>query len=278
MPSDRARVDANRAWWNERAQHHRHTILYKQHIRRLREGGLALLPLDVAELGDIRGRQVLHTQCHIGTDTLSLARMGAHVTGVDFSQVAIEEARKLSEELEIAAQFEVCENDKLSERFGSNFDLVFTSHGVLTWLPNLTSWAEQIAGCLVPGGRFYLSELHPLMWSLADKRAVTDTGLKLAYPYLSMRRSMMFVESGSYADKTLETRNNTTYEWPWGVGDVINALIGAGLVITQLKEHPRGFYPVSPEFVECSDGHYQLPATIHGRFPVTMTVKAFKPC
>ena len=102
---ERLEEPSNLDWWNERAAFHRDTPLYQKHIERLRNGGLALLPLEVSELGDLSGRRVLHAQCHIGTDTLSLARLGADVTGVDFSEVAIAEARKLSRDLGISATF-----------------------------------------------------------------------------------------------------------------------------------------------------------------------------
>ena len=219
----------NLEWWNERAAFHRDTPLYQKHIERLRNGGLALLPLEVSELGDLSGRRVLHTQCHIGTDTLSLARLGADVIGVDFSEVAIAEARKLSRDLGIHATFEVRELSALQSEFSEGFDMVFTSHGVLTWLSDLRVWAEQLAGCLRPGGNFYISEGHPLVWAFADEHPVDDGGLRLGHSYLSQPKPSNFVESGSYADREAETEINQTTEWSWGIGDVVNALIASGL-------------------------------------------------
>ena len=178
-----SRTENNLAWWNERAALHRETPLYQKHIERLENGGLSLLPLEVGELGDINGLKVLHVQCHIGTDTLSLARLGAEVTGVDFSPVAIQEARKLSHDLGIDAHFEEADLRTLSQRFPEAFDLVFASHGVISWQSDINAWAKQVAGCLKPGGIFYLSEGHPLIWALADENPVQEGCLRLQYPY-----------------------------------------------------------------------------------------------
>lgn len=277
MPSDDPRTQSNRSWWNERAALHRQTPLYRRHIERLESGGLSLLPTEVRELGDIRGLRVLHLQCHIGTDTLSLSRLGATVTGVDFSEVAIEQARRLSADLDIPATFEVCEIRSLTARYQGAFDRVFTSHGVLTWLPDLDEWAQQIAGCLTPGGQLYLSEGHPLVWALAERDAVEERGLRLGLPYLAQDQPLTFVEAGSYADRDLPTSANTTREWSWGLGDVVNALIGAGLVLDHLNEHPVGFCQVVDELEEGADGHYRLPAPMAGWFPLTFTIRATKP-
>lgn len=272
-----AAIEHNRAWWNERARAHRETAFYQQYIRRLQEGGLALLPLEVGELGDLSGQRVLHAQCHIGTDTLSLARLGADVTGVDFSEVAIEEARRLSRDLEIPAHFEVLEISELEARFAQQFQLVFASHGVLTWIPDLTPWARQLAACLEPGGKLFLSESHPLTWAIDDKAPIHDGALRLALPYLSQGQAQTFVEAGSYADPHMETRFNKTMEYCWGLGDVVNALIQAGLQIEALHEHPLGFYPTIASMTQGEDGHYRLPPPLHGKFPLTFTVHARKP-
>jgi len=266
----------NLEWWNERAAFHRDTPLYQKHIERLRNGGLALLPLEVSELGDLSGRRVLHAQCHIGTDTLSLARLGADVTGVDFSEVAIAEARQLSQDLGIPATFEVRELSRLESEFAEAFDMVFTSHGVLTWLSDLEAWARDLAGCLKPEGRFYISEGHPLVWAFADEHPVDESGLKLGNPYLSQTKPSIFVEPGSYANREAETENNQTTEWSWGIGDVVNALIGAGLRIDWLNEHPLGFYPASDEFIAEDNGHCRLPDGLHGRYPLTFSIRATK--
>ena len=276
MPSNETETRLNQSWWNERAALHRQTPLYQTHIARLEAGGLSLLPTEVAELGEITGLSVLHLQCHIGTDSLSLARLGATVTGVDFSDVAIREARQLSVDLKIPASFETCEISEVGQRYPERFDLVFTSHGVLPWLPNLNEWAQQISECLKPGGSLYLSDSHPLMHAIPEQGAVQDTHLKLELPYLAQARPLAFEGSGSYADPELPTHANETREWLWGLGDVVNALIGAGLTLRHLHEHPVGFFPLTPEFHEGTDGHFRLPEPLDGRFPLTFTIRATK--
>ena len=278
MASEHPRTELNHAWWNERAGFHRQTSLYQKHIDRLTRGGLSLLPLEVSELGDIRGLSVLHLQCHIGTDTLSLSRLGATVTGVAFSEVAIQEARQLALDLDIPATFERCEIESLQTRYSEAFDLVFTSHGVLSWLPDLNEWARQISGCVVPGGQVYLSESHPLVWALAEESPVQETSLKLEFPYLAQDQPGTFVDTGSYAARALPTQANETTQWSWILGDVVNAFITAGMTINHLHEHAAGFYPVTPEFQERADGHYRLPAPLDGRFPLPFTLRATKPC
>ena len=266
----------NLLWWNERAAQHRQTPLYQTHIKRLENGGLALLPLEVQELGEIRGQNVLHVQCHIGTDTLSLARLGAHVTGIDFSEAAISEAQNLAQDLGIRAHFETCEISELAHRYSGHFDLVFASLFLLKWLHDLNGWAKQLAACLSPGGRVYLSDSHPLVWALADHDPIRGNELVLGYPYLAQDAPSAFVEAGSYADRTLPTTANETREWSWGLGDVVNAIIGAGLTLEFLNEHTVGFYPAIADCVAGADGHYRLPEALDGRYPLTFSLSARK--
>ena len=265
----------NQAWWNERAAFHVQTPLYQKHIQRLKAGGLALLPLERRELGVINGLTVMHLQCHIGTDTLSLARLGANVLGIDFSKAAIEVARELSKELGIDARFKVHEIKEIAQHYPAYFDLVFTSHGVIPWLPDLDLWAEQIARCLRPEGRLYLSDSHPLVWSLSDK-GLQNGALQLTYPYLRQPEAASYHSPGSYADSDRHTKENETREWSWGLGDILRALVGAGLSILWLNENPEGFYPAIPELIEGEDGHYRLPDPLHGRYPLSFSLMAQK--
>jgi len=266
--------DLNRAYWDERAGFHLDTEFYQRQVRRLSSGGHSLLPLEVRELGDISGLDVLHLQCHVGTDTLSLARLGANVTGVDFSRVAVDRAAALSKTLGIRARFEQMEIRAAGEHFAGQFDLVFTSYGVISWLPDLDVWASSIVRCLRPGGRFYIVEMHPLAFALADDLARQGDGLALAYPYLSRSEPLQFDEPGSYADRERLTTANSTREWSWSLADVITALLGAGLELQWLREHADGFYPQLPDMRAGEDGHYRLPEPLHGRYPLTFSILA----
>jgi len=276
MSQDQKAQEINRTWWNERAGFHLETAFYQNFQRRLADGGHALLPREVEELGDISGLDVLHVQCHVGTDTLSLVRLGAHTTGIDFSPVAVEKARNLAEALGIPSRFEQAEIGSLRARFGPQFDLVFTSYGVLSWLPDLSLWAHNIAGCLRPGGRFYIIEGHPLAYAIADEANISGGRLELEYPYLAQTKAQPFNGSGSYADRERSTTANDTREWSWGLGDITNALMEAGLQLRWLREHPEGFCPIHPAMKQCADGHYRFPAPIHGRFPMTFSIMADK--
>ncbi len=271
-------IETNRRWWDERAAFHRDTDLYQTHLSRLEAGGHALLPLELrelAELGGVSGKRVLHLQCHIGTDTLSLAKLGAEVTGLDFSSEAIEQARKLSADLDRPATFVMDRVCNAGERFDTTFDVVFTSHGVLIWMPDLDIWAANIAACLKPGGLFYLSEGHPLAYALSPEES-TETQLSLEYSYLRQQEPDRFTGGGSYADPDRETKANTTIEWPWSLGDVVNALLGAGLQLLWLREHTEGFYPLLQSMREGADGQWRLPAQLHGKYPLGYSIAARK--
>lgn len=277
MPSDKEAEQINRAWWDERAAYHSDTPLYRKHLQKLKSGDVSLLPFEVSEIGDIKGLNVLHLQCHIGTDTLSLSRLGAKVTGVDFSKIAIEQAKRLSADTGIPAEFKQCEIKDIGELFPGQFDLVYTSQGVLNWLPDLDIWAGQIAASLKSGGHLYVSESHPLAWSLAEENAIGKDSLRLGLAYLAQPVVEKFTETGSYADREKDTANNDTVEWSWGLGDIINSLIAGGLELLWLKEHAEGFYQAVPGMVESEDGYWRLPDTLHGKFPLTFTLMAIKP-
>ena len=201
MSSDDSRTELNHAWWNERAGLHRQTPLYQKHIDCLSGGGLSLLPVEVGELGDIRGLNVLHLQCHIGTDTLSLSRLGATVTGVDFSDPAIALDRSLSNELAIDVRFVDPNVYDLSENLEGQLDIVFTSYGARYWLPDLPAWARIVAHFLKPDGVFYVVDGHPSGHMLGGKRS---DSLVVQYPYFNSDEPMPSKpdRKGDYADET----------------------------------------------------------------------------
>jgi SAM-dependent methyltransferase len=237
-----------------------------------------LLPLELselAELGGLTGKRTLHMQCHIGTDTVSLAKLGAHVIGLDFSAEAVTQGRRLSENLDLPATFVQDRVCNAGERFGPVFDFIFTSHGVLIWMPDLDVWATNIAGCMKPEGTFYLSEEHPLSCALSPENRETEQ-LTLKYPYLSQPRPDRFTDAGSYADSGRKTKANTTIEWRWGIGDVVSALLRAGLQLRWLREHSVGFYPLLPDMVEGADGQFRLSEPHHGKYPLGYSIAAYK--
>ena len=159
--------EANKELWNQRTMVHKDSSFYD--VPAFINGKSSLNKIELDDLGDVTGKKILHLQCHFGMDTLSLARMGAKVTGVDLSDTAIAEARKLNEQLGLDVEFICCNVYNLKDHLKEQFDIVFTSYGVIGWLPDLNKWAEIISHYTKPGGFFYMGEFHPVVVMLAEK-------------------------------------------------------------------------------------------------------------
>jgi len=275
-------VAANLANWNEKVPIHLDSPFYQVHFDALEQGGVCLHQLTIDEMGDVRGMKTAHLQCHIGTDSLSLVRLGAQVTGYDFSQPAIDGARELSKRYDLPADFVCGSIDQAAEKLGEKqFDLVFTSDGVLIWLPDLKPWAEQIAKLLKPGGRFFVTDTHPIVHALGDNWFGVDFDspephVPFAYPYFDHPEGIVFNEPGTYAGPSKDTQHNTSYEWPHPVSSIVNALIAAGLRIDALIEEPACCYPRYSCMTQRKDGLWQLPEPLRSRIPLRLTVKASK--
>src|SRR3569833_2969415 len=166
MDQYRDYFEENKKLWNQRTTVHKDSSFYD--VTSFLGGKSSLNEIELREIGDVKGIKILHLQCHFGMDSLSLARMGADVTGVDLSDAAIEEARKLNEELSLGAKFICCNVYELKNHLEEQFDIVFTSYGVIGWLPDLNKWAEIIGHFLKPGGFFYMAEFHPVVWMLDE--------------------------------------------------------------------------------------------------------------
>jgi SAM-dependent methyltransferase len=268
-----APYETNRRWWDERAGLHPETPLYRQAIERLRRGEDTLLPLDDEVLGELAGLDVLHLQCHIGTDTLSLARRGARPTGVDFSSVAVTKARALADELGLEAEFVESDVYTLPQRLRAGFDLVYTSYGALCWLGDLGRWAAAAAACLRPGGRLVLIDSHPLALAMAREQEAGSGTLRLDWPYLQ-RDPVRVEEQGSYAAPDARTRESVTWEWAHGLAAVVQAVVDAGLALERLTENDAGYYPFTSGMVRSADGLWYLPTGLRGRYPLTYTLVA----
>lgn len=225
----------NRSLWEAWADLNAKSAFYD--LAGFRAGASSLKPLELEELGDVRGRTLLHLQCHLGLDTLSWARLGATVTGVDFAGRAIATARGISEELGVPARFVQC--DVLALDLDERFDVVFTSYGTVCWLSDLAGWARVVASHLAPGGSFYMVDFHPLAGALSDD------GTRLEYPYLPTGRPELYPQKGSYAQPDADLEH-PSYEWHHGLGDVVSALLDAGLQLDFLREHPYSSYGCFP--------------------------------
>ena len=212
---------------------------------------------DRPRLGVIEGLDVVHLQCHIGTDTISLAKLGASVTGLDFSPSALAQARDLAARAGVDVRFVESELYGAPAALGTTFDLVYTGVGALNWLPDIAGWARVVAAVLRPGGRLHLREGHPMLWSLADPRP--DGLLSVEYPYFEIAQPAVFDEPGTYVTTDHEFVHNRTYEWNHGLGQIVTALLDAGLSLTMLVEHDSVPWDALPGMMEhLGEGEFRL--------------------
>jgi SAM-dependent methyltransferase len=265
-------TEANRRHWDEIVPIHAGSEFYD--VASFKAGKSKLKPVELEEVGDVRGRTMLHLQCHFGLDTLSWAREGAIVTGADFSEQAIETARALAAETGVEARFVVSDLYRLPENLDGQFDIVFTSYGAIYWLPDIRRWAQVAAHFVRPGGTFYIAEFHPFAWVFDDEPDVTD--LHVRYPYFQTGEPVRFEIEGTYADRTAAVEHRVTYSWPHPLGDIVTALIDAGLRIEFLHEFPFSTYQFLPFTEQVSDHVVRL--TKHdGCVPLLFSIKATKP-
>lgn len=226
-------VEDNRRHWDERVPINMRSTFYD--IDGFRAGHDDFDDYQLAEVGDVTGLDVVHLQCHVGLDTLSWARRGArHVTGLDFSAPAIEAATDLARQIGVAERARFVTADVLDAPgvLGENrFDLVYTGHGALMWVPDITSWARTVAHLLRPGGRLYLTEFHPLTDVLDDAH-----GNRAQRDYFT-RGARTYDSPGSYADWNAATTHNSATEWHHTLGDILSAVAAAGLHIDFVHEH-----------------------------------------
>ena len=269
-------IEINRARWDERARFHLDTAFYRRYADKLRAGGDCLLPFDDTVLGDLAGLDVLHLQCHVGTDTLSLVRRGARVTGVDFSEQALIQARALAAELGLEARFVQSDILKLDAALEGDFDLVYASYGAINWIGPIDRWVAIAAGFLRPGGRLVLIDDHPLSGALSDEQPRADA-LVLDWPYLDQPEPVIYECAGSYADRDAPTEHNRAAEWSHGLGTIIQGVLDAGLVVARLTEHPESFFPRLPSMTLGSDGLWRAPPELADKYPFTFTLEAVRP-
>jgi SAM-dependent methyltransferase len=263
-------VAANRAYWDYLVDLHLKSDSYA--VAQFKAGGCTLDQIELAEVGEVRGKSLLHLQCHFGQDTLSWARRGASVWGADFSQPAITAARSLAAELKLEAEFICCEFSALPDLLNRQFDIVFTSAGVLPWLPDLRAWAKVAAHFVKPGGFFYIREFHPSGYTFLDDDE-TAAEPRLHYPYFEREFPLAEEAYGSYAIAD-ETRF-IIYEWPHSLSEVINSLIDAGLQLEFLHEFPFSTYNSHPFLRQSEDGRWRYPALPDG-IPLMFSLKATK--
>jgi len=259
-------LELNRIHWDEATRLHLRGDRYG--VEAFKAGGCSLHRVEVEEVGDVKGKRLLHLQCHFGLDTLSWARRGAVATGVDFSTESIAGARRLAADTGIEAEFVCSDLYALPEALPSfhSFDVVYTSYGVLCWLPDLAPWAALIARYLKPGGFFYIVEAHPTarMFPL-DEDLPRTGGFRPWLSYFHDDAGLRWPAGSDYVDPEA-VNSSATHEWQHSMGDIVNALIGAGLAIEWLREFPFCAWKVVAgcEIVEQSDAGQRV---YYGRPP-----------
>lgn len=268
--------DINRANWDERVPAHAASPGYAIE-RFLAEPDFLsdVVRFDLPLLGDIAGLRGVHLQCHIGTDTISLARLGASMTGVDFSGPAVRQARSLAAQTGADATFVESDVYEAADAVGAGrFDLVFTGIGALCWLPSIERWAAVVSRLLKPGGRLFIREGHPMLWSLGDSRP--DGLLVVEYPYFEREEPTIFDEGGTYVSTDVVFEQTLTHEWNHGLGEIISALLRSGLTITGLTEHDSVPWEALPGLMtQLGDGEWKL-TDRPWRLPHSYTLQAVK--
>ncbi len=256
---------SNKELWNKRTSVHKTSDFYD--LEGFKKGKNALNEIELTELGDVSGKSILHLQCHFGLDTMSWVRLGAEVTGIDFSNMAIDTARKINDELGLYANF-ICSNVyDLKQHLDKKFDIVFTSYGVVGWLPDLNRWADIISHFLKPGGTFYMAEFHPVVWMFDDKFT------KLIYSYFN-EGVLEIEQEGTYTDRDADIKH-IEYSWNHSISEVVNALINHGLNIKLMNEHNYSPYDCFQNTVKNHEGNYFIRG-YEKVLPMVYSIKAIK--
>jgi ubiquinone/menaquinone biosynthesis C-methylase UbiE len=258
-------LEINRAAWNAKTPVHVESDFYD--MPGFLAGSTTLKSLELGLLGDVKGMRILHLQCHFGQDTLSLARMGAEVTGVDFSDAAIEKAQSLAAELELDARFVQCDVYSLKDHLDETFDMVFTSYGAIGWLPDLTRWADIVQHFAKPGGRLVMVEFHPVVWMFDPKFKTLD------FAYFNTGPIVEHCE-GTYADPQAPI-SYASVGWNHPISDVLQGLLNAGLRLEQFREWDYSPYRCFDEVQEDEPGVFRV-KHLHRKIPMTYGIVAVK--
>jgi len=267
-------IGANRANWDERVSSHLKAYNVERFIAESKRlsgtvrDDHALMTPHLPERS-VTGLSLMHLQCHIGTDTLSWARLGATVTGIDFSPAAIAAARKIASDAGIDARFIDSDIDSATSACTERFDIVYTGNGALMWLPDLTRWAQTVATLLRPGGLFFIREAHPILQTIDDQR---EDDLRVTGPYFPTSHPQVYTEGTTYADADVQLTHATTYEWPHSLSEIIQSLLDAGLTVTSFAEYQTIAWQALPQMVATTDG-WALPEG-QERLPLTYSLTA----
>lgn len=258
-------IEKNRQLWNTRTAVHLTSAFYEQ--AGFLSGKTTLKEIELKLLGDIKGKSVLHLQCHFGQDSISLARMGARVVGVDLSDKSIETAKKLAEQTASDAQFKCANIYDLNKYPAQLFDIVFTSYGTIAWLPDLEPWASIISQYLKPGGKFIIAEFHPVVWMFDNEFS------EITYRYFN-GEPIEETENGTYADTSADIITEAI-TWNHGLSEVISALMKNDLVIDSFDEYDYSPYNCMRHMEEAEPGKFRI-SKFGDKIPLVYSVSAIK--
>jgi SAM-dependent methyltransferase len=269
---------ANVSLWDEWAELHRGSAMYD--LVGFKKGRTSLNGIELDEVGDVRGKTLLHLQCHFGLDTLSFARLGAKVTGVDFSDRATSLACSVRSEVGIKesdARFVCSDVYDLEGKLDGRFDIVYTSYGVLAWLRDLDEWSRLVTRFLSPKGFFYMVELHPFL-NCFDQDSPDPSLLRVRFPYFpESGRPLRVRTHGSYADRTAHVKEPFSYQYDHPLSEVVSALTKHGLRVEFLHEFPFCYHRIFPWLVQKKgDNRWVFPRRVPS-FPLLFSIKASRP-
>lgn len=265
MDIDDKYVEINRKSWNNRVDIHAKSEFYD--LEGFMKGKTSLNDIEVNLLGDVKGKTILHLQCHFGQDTISLSRLGAQVTGVDLSDKAIKKASQIAKEADANTDFICCDIYDLPNYLDKQFDVIFTSYGTIGWLPDLNKWAKIISTYLKPHGHFVFVEFHPVVWMFDDNFE------KIKYRYFNSG-AIIETEKGTYADTSAEIQQDYVM-WNHGLSEVINALIKNGLEISAFNEYDYSPYNCFNNTVEIEAKKFRI-EHLSDKIPMVYSIIARK--
>ncbi len=266
MDAEQNYISINKQAWNKKTPVHFESEFYNN--KDFIAGKNSLNSFELELLGDVKGKKILHLQCHFGQDSISLARMGAEVTGVDLSDVSVKMANELSDKTNTPVRFVECDLYSLADVLDEKFDIVFTSYGTIGWLPDMDKWANVVSHFLRPGGQFVFAEFHPVVWMFDDEFA------GVGYNYFN-DGAIHETQEGTYTDRDADIHDEYVM-WNHGISEVFNALVKSGLTVNSLNEFDYSPYNCFMHTVEFEPGKYRI-EHLGNYIPMVYTVLATKP-
>jgi len=258
-------IAVNKHSWNNRIDTHLKSDFYN--LKGFLNGETSLNAIELEMLGDIKGKSILHLQCHFGQDTISLSRLGAEVTGVDLSDKAIDSAREIAKETHAKAQFICCDIYDLENHLDQQFDIVFTSYGTISWLPDLNKWGKLISKFLKPNGRFVFVEFHPVVWMFDEQFD------KIGYNYFNAA-PIVETENGTYADKNADI-SQSYVTWNHSMSEVLSGLLNNSLTLCSMQEYDYSPYNIFSNMIEFEPKKYRV-KHLDNKIPMVYAIMAKK--